>query len=179
VGCPSAAPAPLLQGCDGGRLYYDGCACVAVNGQLVAQGSQFSLADVEVGAAWWQRGFGRCGGAARHPARRHGRPRRAAPLRARGNLTLPPPQLPAQVVTAVVDLDEVVSYRVAISSLREQASATAPPALVEVDWALCSREGGREPLVTLPIEPMVRPAAAQKQGAGGNVAVCPQPPQLP
>jgi len=36
------------QGCDGGRLYFDGCACVAVNGHLVAQGSQFSLADVEV-----------------------------------------------------------------------------------------------------------------------------------
>ena len=28
------------QGCDGNRLYYDGCACVAVNGQLVAQASQ-------------------------------------------------------------------------------------------------------------------------------------------
>ena len=25
------------QGCDGNRLYYDGCACVAVNGQFVAQ----------------------------------------------------------------------------------------------------------------------------------------------
>uniref|UniRef100_A0A383W8A4 Glutamine-dependent NAD(+) synthetase n=1 Tax=Tetradesmus obliquus TaxID=3088 RepID=A0A383W8A4_TETOB len=36
------------QGCDGGRLYYDGCACIAVNGGLVAQGSQFSLGDVEV-----------------------------------------------------------------------------------------------------------------------------------
>jgi NAD+ synthase (glutamine-hydrolysing) len=36
------------QGCDGGRLYFDGCACIAVNGSLVAQGSQFSLADVEV-----------------------------------------------------------------------------------------------------------------------------------
>lgn len=36
------------QGCDGGRLYYDGCACVAVNGDIVAQGSQFSLRDVEV-----------------------------------------------------------------------------------------------------------------------------------
>ncbi|EXB57383.1 Glutamine-dependent NAD(+) synthetase [Morus notabilis] len=36
------------QGCDGGRLYYDGCACVVVNGDLVAQGSQFSLKDVEV-----------------------------------------------------------------------------------------------------------------------------------
>ncbi|KAG7035492.1 Glutamine-dependent NAD(+) synthetase [Cucurbita argyrosperma subsp. argyrosperma] len=36
------------QGCDGGRLYYDGCACVVMNGELVAQGSQFSLKDVEV-----------------------------------------------------------------------------------------------------------------------------------
>lgn len=25
------------RGCDGGRLYYDGCACVALNGDLIAQ----------------------------------------------------------------------------------------------------------------------------------------------
>ncbi|CAD1809308.1 Glutamine-dependent NAD(+) synthetase [Candida parapsilosis] len=36
------------RGCDGDRLYYDGCACIVVNGQLLAQGSQFSLNDVEV-----------------------------------------------------------------------------------------------------------------------------------
>lgn len=36
------------QGCDGDRLYYDGCALIAVNGRVVAQGSQFSLSDVEV-----------------------------------------------------------------------------------------------------------------------------------
>ncbi|KAL8141554.1 hypothetical protein V2J09_014586 [Rumex salicifolius] len=36
------------QGCDGGRLYYDGCSCVVVNGDVVVQGSQFSLKDVEV-----------------------------------------------------------------------------------------------------------------------------------
>lgn len=36
------------QGCDGGRLYYDGCACIVVNGDVVAQGSQFSLKDVEL-----------------------------------------------------------------------------------------------------------------------------------
>ena len=36
------------HGCDGGRLYYDGCALIAVNGDIVAQGSQFSLKDVEV-----------------------------------------------------------------------------------------------------------------------------------
>ncbi len=36
------------QGCDGDRLYYDGCALVVVNGQILAQGSQFSPKDVEV-----------------------------------------------------------------------------------------------------------------------------------
>ncbi|EPS39260.1 hypothetical protein H072_6954 [Dactylellina haptotyla CBS 200.50] len=36
------------QGCDGDRLYYDGCAMIIVNGKVVAQGSQFSLKDVEV-----------------------------------------------------------------------------------------------------------------------------------
>jgi NAD+ synthase (glutamine-hydrolysing) len=36
------------QGCDGGRLYYDGCACVIVNGKLVKQSSQFSVKEVEV-----------------------------------------------------------------------------------------------------------------------------------
>lgn len=35
------------QGCDGGRLYYDGCASVIVNGDLVCQGSQFSVNEVE------------------------------------------------------------------------------------------------------------------------------------
>ena len=39
------------QGCDGGRLYFDGCAMIAVNGEIVAQGTQFSLNDVEVLAA--------------------------------------------------------------------------------------------------------------------------------
>lgn len=36
------------RGCDGGRLYYDGCALIVVNGEVVAQASQFSLKDVEV-----------------------------------------------------------------------------------------------------------------------------------
>lgn len=39
------------QGCDGDRLYYDGCALIAVNGRIVAQGSQFSLNDIEVVSA--------------------------------------------------------------------------------------------------------------------------------
>lgn len=37
------------QGCDGeGRQYFDGCALIVLNGNIVAQGSQFSLNDVEV-----------------------------------------------------------------------------------------------------------------------------------
>jgi NAD+ synthase (glutamine-hydrolysing) len=36
------------QGCDGDRLYYDGCAMIIVNGSIRAQGSQFSLKQVEV-----------------------------------------------------------------------------------------------------------------------------------
>ncbi|ELW71942.1 glutamine-dependent NAD(+) synthetase isoform X2 [Tupaia chinensis] len=36
------------KGCDGDRLYYDGCAMIAMNGSVFAQGAQFSLDDVEV-----------------------------------------------------------------------------------------------------------------------------------
>ncbi|KAI9295618.1 glutamine-dependent NAD(+) synthetase with GAT domain-containing protein [Neoconidiobolus thromboides FSU 785] len=36
------------KGCDGDRVYYDGCSMIALNGELLIQGSQFSLDDVEV-----------------------------------------------------------------------------------------------------------------------------------
>eukprot|EP00760_Papus_ankaliazontas_P007678 PhM_4_TR13451/c0_g1_i1/m.51038/K01950/E6.3.5.1, NADSYN1, QNS1, nadE; NAD+ synthase (glutamine-hydrolysing) len=36
------------RGCDGNRLYFDGCSMVYLNGDLVAQAKQFSLRDVEV-----------------------------------------------------------------------------------------------------------------------------------
>ncbi|KAL6871195.1 NAD+ synthase [Trichoderma novae-zelandiae] len=36
------------SGCDGDRLLYDGCSLIMVNGEIVAQGAQFSLEDVEV-----------------------------------------------------------------------------------------------------------------------------------
>ena len=36
------------RACDGDRLLYDGSALMIVNGKVVAQGSQFSLNDVEV-----------------------------------------------------------------------------------------------------------------------------------
>lgn len=34
------------RGCDGDHVYYDGCAMVAINGDIVAHGAQFSLNDV-------------------------------------------------------------------------------------------------------------------------------------
>ncbi|KAG6554977.1 hypothetical protein Mapa_003562 [Marchantia paleacea] len=92
------------QGCDGGRLYYDGCASVVVNGDVVAQGSQFSLQDVEV-------------------------------------------------LIASVDLDTVVSYRGAGSSLREQASALLPKLpSVKVDFKLSKSSNMLSDFATLPVE---------------------------
>lgn len=76
------------QGCDGGRLYYDGCALVAINGDLVAQGSQFSVHDVEV-------------------------------------------------VTAVVNLDDVRSFRASTPSRNKQASASKLLPRIKVDFSLC------------------------------------------
>ena len=36
------------RGCDGGRMYYDGCAMIVVNGRIVAQAPQFDVQDVHV-----------------------------------------------------------------------------------------------------------------------------------
>lgn len=35
-----------LIGCDGERVYYDGGSMIAVNGQIVAEGPQFTLDEV-------------------------------------------------------------------------------------------------------------------------------------
>ncbi|XP_056383569.1 glutamine-dependent NAD(+) synthetase isoform X3 [Hyla sarda] len=37
-----------LRGCDSDRLYFDGCSMISINGDIVAQGAQFSLENVEV-----------------------------------------------------------------------------------------------------------------------------------
>ncbi|KAI7346756.1 hypothetical protein D0862_02955 [Hortaea werneckii] len=39
------------RGCDGDRLYYDGCSMIMNSGKILAQGTQFSLLDVEVQTA--------------------------------------------------------------------------------------------------------------------------------
>lgn len=37
-----------LRGCDGQRVYFNGCSAIALNGEIVARGKQFALQDVEV-----------------------------------------------------------------------------------------------------------------------------------
>uniref|UniRef100_A0A8C8H2U4 Glutamine-dependent NAD(+) synthetase n=1 Tax=Oncorhynchus tshawytscha TaxID=74940 RepID=A0A8C8H2U4_ONCTS len=43
------------KGCDGDRLYYDGCAIVAINEDIVAQGRRFFLDDLSGGCPQLQR----------------------------------------------------------------------------------------------------------------------------
>lgn len=35
-----------LRGCDGQRVYFNGCSAVALNGDIIARGKQYSLQDV-------------------------------------------------------------------------------------------------------------------------------------
>lgn len=71
------------RGCDGNRLYFDGCSSILVNGELVAQASQFSMKEVEV-------------------------------------------------VSAVVDLDAIRTYRGVSASLQEQSSRTTMLPVVDL-----------------------------------------------
>lgn len=97
------------QGCDGDRLYYDGCAMVMMNGAILAQSSQFSLSDVEV-------------------------------------------------VTAVVDLDEVSSSRSAPSTGMQAGQALDTPyrrlmipmSLHDQDAAIVDPRDGPTPPLTQP-----------------------------
>lgn len=77
------------RGCDGGRLYFDGCCCIVQNGKMLKQGAQFGLNEVEV-------------------------------------------------ITAEVDLDEVVEKRRGLTLLHDQASSIQIPSLnrVNVDFDL-------------------------------------------
>jgi len=35
-----------LRGCDGQRVYFNGCSCIAMNGGIIARGAQYELKDV-------------------------------------------------------------------------------------------------------------------------------------
>ncbi|KAG7288756.1 hypothetical protein NEMBOFW57_005113 [Staphylotrichum longicolle] len=108
------------QGCDGERLYFDGCAMIIVNGDVVAQGSQFSLNDVEV-------------------------------------------------VTATVDLEEVRSYRAAISRGLQAAASTAKYQRIQTPFELSSEDDDADVTVapTLPIQPRFHSVEEEIALAGG------------
>ncbi|EAQ90706.1 conserved hypothetical protein [Chaetomium globosum CBS 148.51] len=108
------------QGCDGERLYFDGCAMIIVNGDVVAQGSQFSLNDVEV-------------------------------------------------VTATVDLEEVRSYRAAISRGLQAAASTAKYQRIQTPFELSSEDGDADVTVapTLLIQPRYHSVEEEIALSGG------------
>jgi NAD+ synthase (glutamine-hydrolysing) len=76
------------RGCDGDRLYFDGCASIAINGQFVKQGQQFAMKEVEV-------------------------------------------------LTAVLDIDDVISYRNRIRSFQFQAADSKRYPRINVNFNLC------------------------------------------
>uniref|UniRef100_A0A182KGG7 Glutamine-dependent NAD(+) synthetase n=1 Tax=Anopheles christyi TaxID=43041 RepID=A0A182KGG7_9DIPT len=40
-----------MRGCDGQRVYFNGCSAVALNGSIIARGKQFALSEVEITVA--------------------------------------------------------------------------------------------------------------------------------
>ncbi|KAG8240343.1 hypothetical protein J437_LFUL000818 [Ladona fulva] len=78
-----------LRGCDGQRVYFNGCSCIAVNGGVIARGSQYSLKQVEV-------------------------------------------------ITSLVDLEDIRAYRNAIRSRSLVASRSTPYPRINVDFTLSS-----------------------------------------
>ncbi|KAK5108085.1 hypothetical protein LTR62_008802 [Meristemomyces frigidus] len=93
------------RGCDGDRLYYDGCSLIMNSGKVVAQGSQFSLKDVEV-------------------------------------------------QTAIVDLDEIWSYRTSPSrGMQANEPGVQKLERIQVDFRLCARVSYSRAPLTATIEP--------------------------
>lgn len=95
------------RGCDGDRLYYDGCALILSSGKVLAQGSQFSLKDVEI-------------------------------------------------QTAVVDLDEIWSWRTSRSrGMQANEPSVQQLERIQVDFRLCktSSKLGPRTRLTASIEP--------------------------
>jgi len=130
------------QGCDGGRLYYDGCALVACNGAVVAQGSQFGVSEVEV-------------------------------------------------VTAVVDVDAVRSFRMAIASRSVQAMSQPMAERVPAPGLRMVRRDSARQAPTAPLDertdgdgagvlistPRAAPGMAPASAAG-RPAAAPEPSRL-
>ena len=112
------------QGCDGGRLYFDGCAC----------GERRCWAGRHAAAAHaWAGARVPCTLHPHKPPTQHA-PSTPAPVgltpavMVNGSMVAQGGQFSlrdVEVVTAAVDLDAVVSHRNAVSSLRDHAAGTA------------------------------------------------------
>ena len=102
------------RGGDGSRLYYDGCALVACNGDILAQGSQFGLQ------------------ARNYSARNSARNSRRSALTARPNSLLQD----VEVIVATIDLQQVRSARAAVPSRSRQAAIAPAVHRVHVDFIL-------------------------------------------
>ena len=92
-----------LKGCDGSRVVYDGVPIVAMNNDLLVQGSQFTDLD-EV-----------------------------------------------EVVTATVDIDQVITYRSSTQSRNLQADASDSLETVHVEFSLVRSDYSAETSPTTPI----------------------------
>lgn len=42
-----------LRGCDGQRVYFNGCSCIAINGHIINRSKQFALEEVVSEILWF------------------------------------------------------------------------------------------------------------------------------
>ena len=107
------------RGGDGSRLYYDGCALVACNGDILAQGSQFGLQARN--------------SSARNSARNSRRDMFSAQCSDGPSNSL---LQDVEVIVATIDLQQVRSARAAVPSRSRQAAIAPAVHRVHVDFVL-------------------------------------------
>lgn len=109
-----------LQGCDADRMYYDGSSLIAVNGNVVAQGTQFSLSDVvricSNVLTDWKRGLSRL-------------------------MMVSTPRL-QEVITATIDIEDVRAARGFHYSRSMQAAASHAYPRIKADISLSETGAG-------------------------------------
>ena len=107
-----------LKGCDGERVYYDGSSMIALNGEMLAQGQQFSIEEVEV-------------------------------------------------VSATVDLDDIVHRRNNPGYGSEYAQSRDVYPKIPVDFALCFHDG-----LCVPTSPVIPPQICRPEEEIGFGPAC-------
>ncbi|KOB67091.1 putative glutamine-dependent NAD(+) synthetase [Operophtera brumata] len=136
-----------LRGCDGQRIYFNGCSCVAVNGDIVSRGLQFALQDVvrythlEDIRAYRARHRSRSHLAASNPPF----PRVSVEFALSdedAHLTASPPvdwhylTPEEEIELATIDLEDICAYRARHKSRSHLAASNPPFPRVSVEFAL-------------------------------------------